>query len=834
MSFRFRRKDKMPFKHIAHGLVPAATIAPRPAVPRTPPPRSPNPSPERPRSALSAIILTSCLTGRTVAIPQPNLAWPRPRSNSESDSARSEQRSLVEPYASVTELGLRNEWQGTVKGRPQFPLPSDSDEEYDDEEEDQDLEQQSSDKDQHFYYVLEKDQEAPKQEPVYAVPHKEKKEEIPVSVSSEMTEISSCDVVSAILLDEPEHGHVTEKPPVQTCKVQKEKVGKVHSSPENSPITDVNDNASVETPRTSSALTQKKIKARKKVNTAESKSDELAELLSLRQHAQQLVDENDAMKVTIHRLNVELSHYQAKYRPLLKEEGSHRHSLPVTGPPPPWLVDMKYLSPLLLAYEDQLRERDDVIKAQENEMKNFRARVEEIVCENNQLHQQLERSGAVSSREWRQLQDQAKLVLEENQVLMEQLEVQQAKAKDSHNRHLQEASNFTKQLVLLEAEKQSQQEELLETQQQLKHLRSKYEQLRADLDNKMGVDEHSAMVNELKRQLHLEQEKQHVEVEELMGRIASLQAEKKSLLLEKTELTADNKTLEAEMEEAKKSNRISQKKIGLLKQQTEEAMEKEVAAHQYLANLISLAEKTTYERDQLVYVTRSLENEKHGVLNKIMAGNVRLGKLEEKVKLYKTKATVKLGDINNRMKEQEEDFSRKTAQYQQEICHLQRLLKDKQETLDGVLEQKRQVETELETVWESTTRENRHIKDLLRGTLNKNSLLAPAHFYGSGIDENPHRYASSHSNFRAFSYCDVTVSSPRRLEDGTPHGDYVPSNNDVPLPHRVAESGDCTATQRKQKSREGIVMSPMFESDSDQQQNASSDESEKNDHDFYS
>ncbi|XP_042196453.1 centrosomal protein of 89 kDa isoform X3 [Callorhinchus milii] len=705
MSFRFRRKDKMPFKHIAHGLVPAATIAPRPAVPRTPPPRSPNPSPERPRSALSAIILTSCLTGRTVAIPQPNLAWPRPRSNSESDSARSEQRSLVEPYASVTELGLRNEWQGTVKGRPQFPLPSDSDEEYDDEEEDQDLEQQSSDKDQHFYYVLEKDQEAPKQEPVYAVPHKEKKEEIPVSVSSEMTEISSCDVVSAILLDEPEHGHVTEKPPVQTCKVQKEKVGKVHSSPENSPITDVNDNASVETPRTSSALTQKKIKARKKVNTAESKSDltdeanrelkelhkemlqelkdrnqmlvssnqamvceahslkqqlqgmqfkleqleeekqkrqeaedslpredELAELLSLRQHAQQLVDENDAMKVTIHRLNVELSHYQAKYRPLLKEEGSHRHSLPVTGPPPPWLVDMKYLSPLLLAYEDQLRERDDVIKAQENEMKNFRARVEEIVCENNQLHQQLERSGAVSSREWRQLQDQAKLVLEENQVLMEQLEVQQAKAKDSHNRHLQEASNFTKQLVLLEAEKQSQQEELLETQQQLKHLRSKYEQLRADLDNKMGVDEHSAMVNELKRQLHLEQEKQHVEVEELMGRIASLQAEKKSLLLEKTELTADNKTLEAEMEEAKKSNRISQKKIGLLKQQTEEAMEKEVAAHQYLANLISLAEKTTYERDQLVYVTRSLENEKHGVLNKIMAGNVRLGKLEEKVK----------------------------------------------------------------------------------------------------------------------------------------------------------------------------------------------------------
>lgn len=36
-------------KHIIHGLLPAASIAPKPAVPRSPPPRSPNPSPERPR-----------------------------------------------------------------------------------------------------------------------------------------------------------------------------------------------------------------------------------------------------------------------------------------------------------------------------------------------------------------------------------------------------------------------------------------------------------------------------------------------------------------------------------------------------------------------------------------------------------------------------------------------------------------------------------------------------------------------------------------------------------------------------------------------------------------
>lgn len=62
---------------------------------------------------------------------------------------------------------------------------------------------------------------------------------------------------------------------------------------------------------------------------------------------------------------------------------------------------------------------------------------------------------------------------------------------------------------------------------------------------------------------------------------------------------------------------------------------------------------------------------------------------DESTKVYKTKAAVKLGDVNNRMKEHEEDFARRTAQYQREKRHLQQLLKDKQETIDELLEQKR-------------------------------------------------------------------------------------------------------------------------------------------------
>ncbi|NXJ73204.1 CEP89 protein, partial [Trogon melanurus] len=757
-------------KHIAHGLVPAATIAPKPAVPRTPPPRSPNPSPERPRSALAAAILATALTGRTVAIPQP-----RQRSLSESDSTYVEQE-CFEPYATVTELRMGPNWK--VDGGDRSPLQSleisgnyGEDEDMDTYLSDADKEAESS------CQSNEKRGESFGTNAIYAVPCKNGK----VGFSNKKKDYNLLKLlckseyhlsklycgITDVSIRARQARENTAREKFRDLKQENWSLSKAYQAM-------VQKLEGTKQQMEEQQLQLKKLEQenRKLKEAAEKahKEEEATELLFLRQQAQELVDENDALKMTVHRLNVELSRYQTKFRPLSQEEHLKLKSLPMKGPPPPWLLDMKYLSPLLLAYEDRIREKENLNLEHEakfyvksfvfqEDMKNFKVRIEELVKENENLHEQLNKNNFISPTEWQQLQTQAKLVLEENRLLMEQLEIQQAKAKDSHRQHIQEASKLTKQIVSLEDKKRSQEEEIAAYQKQLKALHSTCEELKAQTASRRAAEEQLALVDDLKSRLQQEQEKKHCEVEDLMGKIASLQAQNKKLLLEKNNFMADKKILETEMEMTQKTNRRLKKKISILKMQLEEAMEKEGAACHYLTNIIGLAEKIAQERDQLMFLAKCLENENHGVLKKIVEGSLRLGKLEEKVKVYKKKAAGKLGDMSLKMTEQEKEFAGKTARYQQEMKHLQRLLQDKQETLDEVLQQKSKVEGELEIIWESTSKENRRMRELLHKSLRKKNMWSSVSVHEPHINEISQKdLVYGHD----FSYCDVKPSSPAK------------------------------------------------------------------------
>nr|XP_043885395.1 centrosomal protein of 89 kDa isoform X1 [Solea senegalensis] len=708
MLKRLQRDRDKEFRHIAPGLIPAASIAPKPAVPRTPPPRSPDPSPERPRSALAAAILSSSLTGQTWAIP---LA--RTRSLSETDRSES---FISEPNIS-TALYNRDRWSEDLGSRQRLSSSDHSDNELEDKE---DKVQDEEDGEDHIYQTLDGGVTCSITEPLYALPLKSKTEttrptqmpdrEMPATdtdfkltgdfteeASNQFPETSSSKKkvfkssgrrkqdlppVPAILNTDVPSQAKNQKHPTQLSpkpnmhsEVQREAVlpKKTRMAEEQKLLEErlqrlereISQSQAFSTPRSSAVL-----------------AGSQAEMQNLRQHAQELVDENDALKLTVHRLNVELSRYQTCFRPLSKQESSKISGLPQTGTPPPWLLDIKYLSPLLLAYDDRMTEKDILLQTMEEEVKRLQVRVEEVVKENERLHDEMVKTGGVTQKDCHQLQQQAFLVLQENQVLIDQLEAQHVKTKANHSRHHSEVSKVSKQLMLLEAENERLQEDLEESRTVVQKNTKQVQVLQARLKEAVTRDEHCSITGKLKGQLEQLVNRNKIEMDELHLRVSSLLEENRSLALDKANLTADVKRLEADLKLSRQANWRADKKMNELKQRKEECTTQEEKTRHYLGALLNKAEHVSKERDQLLDMAASLQQEKKRFINKILNGTVRLGKLQEEVKVYRRQASTRLAAL-------EEAAEGKTASYQREILHLQRLLRERQEAEERLLQSKR-------------------------------------------------------------------------------------------------------------------------------------------------
>ncbi|XP_054916065.1 centrosomal protein of 89 kDa isoform X1 [Poeciliopsis prolifica] len=724
MKFNFRREKDKEFKHIAHGLIPAASIAPKAAVPRTPPPQSPDPSPERHRSALAAAILSSSLTGQTWVIPPA-----RPRSFSETDRSES---FLSEPNGSSV-LYSRDRWSEDLASRPHLSSPDHSEGELED---DKDGADNQDDVDEHVYQTLDRREDLRVSETVHNLPLEAE------AVLSLASHVSGRRVPSPDLTEESSGQSPEARRRRETLRKSSENRKKdVRSLP---PIPTTNRPGGAKMPKQnvlesnqgySELRKQRKTKtihedkqlekrldrlereisqSRASSNLRSSAAGSQTELQSLRQHAQELVDENDALKLTVHRLNVELSHYQARFRPLSKQESSKIKGIPSTGSPPPWLVDMKYLCPLLLAYEDNMNEKEALLQTTEEEVTKLRAKVDDVMKENKRLRDEMD---AVNHKDCQMIQQQALLVLQENQALIGQLEAQHEKAKANHGKHQSEVSKMSKQLMMLEEANERLQEDLEGSRRDLKKRTEEVELLQARLKDVVTWDEHCSIAGKLRRHLDEQERRNKSEKEQLLLKMSSLQEENKSLALDKASLAADVRTVKTELERCKQANRKAEGRMSTLRRQKEEHLLNEEKTRHYLEAVVSVAEHISRERDHLLHTASGLQQEKQGFVSRILNGTVRFGKLQEELKVYRRQASTRLAAL-------EEAAEGRTASYKREILHLQELLRERQEAEEKLLQSKRDVEEELEVVWQAATRENQQMRETLLDTKLSGELSA--------------------------------------------------------------------------------------------------------------
>lgn len=137
---------------------------------------------------------------------------------------------------------------------------------------------------------------------------------------------------------------------------------------------------------------------REKCQQMENKSTALLKVKNLTQENKDLLADVEVHKSVIIRLNKELAYYQDKLRVKFKDTPENipiyssgtdtedgRGSFPEDGD---WIQDpRKKLLPLLIAYDEVIAEKEDLIKDHEITLDRFKGKCMEIVKENDALHQ---------------------------------------------------------------------------------------------------------------------------------------------------------------------------------------------------------------------------------------------------------------------------------------------------------------------------------------------------------------------------------------------------------------------------------------------------------------
>lgn len=451
--------------------------------------------------------------------------------------------------------------------------------------------------------------------------------------------------------------------------------------------------------------------------TLQNRCDQLQnELITLRERyaqeqgqssARDIKNENHFLKDYIHRLNATISEYQAKY-PSAKTQ-QQLQGLPMKGPSPIWLLDQKFLAPLFIFYDDKLQEREEFIRKLQNDFNEFREQFQKIAHENLLLHERTPHTTSsmnVKPTDVENIVRHAELVVEENKVLQDQLHLQTNRLTNIQKAQLEEVSNLTRRLMLAESEKIDADRCLETIRLRNDELRKKYEQLIFDNDHRIHLEDHVRELTEMKRLTGELSEKHAHEMQLLLQRIKDAESAKKTATTKLSETRDEFERLKVDLKETKKFN----KKLQLRVQTFEKKLELEQIREQQLTALVEKSneqlEQMKINQETSLFATKTRDDELLKMKERMSEDAQKMLELQNRLENLKMKNKENINDVNEQMKTQYENLKIRSSDHEKRIEQLIKLLNEKQNLIDDLNSDKRNLETDLEQIWLTTRADN--------------------------------------------------------------------------------------------------------------------------------
>ncbi|PAA57554.1 hypothetical protein BOX15_Mlig006337g1 [Macrostomum lignano] len=420
---------------------------------------------------------------------------------------------------------------------------------------------------------------------------------------------------------------------------------------------------------------------------------------SYNSHQSQDPSDVQSLKRTIRRLTSEMSR-------LLTNPGDAyeaRRLLPGKGPVPPWLCDARTFAPLLAAYESQLADRDEARQRCETRLQLLEAEVADLVRENERLRLKIKEGvGAAQAAQDSNLDEfteQARLVLEENQLLIHQLSLQQERAKQAHKNYVTDTTKLKNRCEELEAENAELRTEQERLRLRLQEVKAKYQS--AVIDREDEDLETVDRVKELHREL-LDVRSQHKQaMEEVTRQLQNSERERTRLAEDLADTAAEKEKLTVEVVGLKNALQTKHRDNIVL----QKFVKKHNKLQKYLDSVVSAATNLQSERDAFRAAMEEQEQQLARLANQLIEElklqNVFNERSKSKIdeELDDTKPSIKLEKLIQTIVTLLKENEGKRDDLEKEVRYQQSLLRQKTQQLESAEAERRTVEDQLEDAW---------------------------------------------------------------------------------------------------------------------------------------
>ncbi|PNF19336.1 hypothetical protein B7P43_G06721 [Cryptotermes secundus] len=450
---------------------------------------------------------------------------------------------------------------------------------------------------------------------------------------------------------------------------------------------------------------------------------ESEQITALKAQNQELSEDVALLKNLVYRLNVELDRCQQR----LHKQGSAGELPPLKTVPAEvqekeataaWRnVNKNALGPLLEAYQETIREKDDLIRSYEQDLNKFVTKCKQVVAENEKLYQDLEESNKQAEEKsgtWHTLEQDCSLAREQNELLMNELQLHKDKLQQVQVACDEKVAELTKDNEMLVNKFHQYRGELLTLKGQYSVLREEYDHLKKDADSKVPFSVHSASVSECRRLLEELKTKYEGDKSNLTTQVQELQSQKPHLEVQLVNATTENSRLQIQVKTLDKLLKRTQHRCEELQNQLVTCQVSRDASKRQLQRAMTFAEELVAEQENLLRQLHAKQEENNSIARLGTTIVYRMGSLKTKLKTVQKDARADLNVIEKRIRQQETDVERMKDEYHRELLRLRNLIKQKEIIISRLQQEKTKTQEDLEVVWRAATSEDLHIKEKLK------------------------------------------------------------------------------------------------------------------------